>query len=100
MSATVKRHSVRGALYGVLLGLGLMLTAVGQGMAALGTWPPFILLLAGPIIGILWARYAPAKGGPPPATAKPPAAEAAPDESVTVEEDSETPETSETSETA
>lgn len=71
METITKRHPIRGFLYGILLGLGLMLLVVGQGIAALGTWPPFIVLLAGIVIGTLWGTFGPAKGpkGPPPAGA-------------------------------
>jgi hypothetical protein len=37
MTETVtKRHPIRGFLYGIVFGLGLMMLAVGQGSAALG----------------------------------------------------------------
>jgi predicted acyltransferase len=69
MTDTVlKRRPIRGFLYGILLGLGLMLIVVGQGWAALGTTPPFIVLLVGLVLGTLWGLYAPAKqpkGEPP-----------------------------------
>ena len=64
----VKRHPIRGFFYGIVFGLGLLLLAVGQGWAALGTLPPFILLIVGIIIGTLWGLFAPAKkpkGEPP-----------------------------------
>jgi len=70
MTETVtKRHPIRGFLYGIVFGLGLMMLAVGQGWAALGTWPPFILFIAGLVAATLWGMYAPAKapkGDPPP----------------------------------
>lgn len=70
MTETItKRHPIRGLLYGIVFGLGLLMLAVGQGWAALGTWPPFILFVAGLVIGTLWGMYAPAKapkGDPPP----------------------------------
>lgn len=70
MSETVtKRHPFRGLLYGIVFGIGLVLLAVGQGWAALGTLPPFILLVVGLVVGTLWGLYAPAKapkGDPPP----------------------------------
>ena len=71
METITKRHPIRGFLYGILLGLGLMLLVVGQGIAALGTYPPFIVLIVGIVAGTLWGMYGPAKGpkGPPPAGA-------------------------------
>ena len=66
-----KRHPVRGFFWGIPFGLGLMLIAVGQGWAALGTWPPFIVFLIGVIVATLWATLGPAKApkGPPPSGA-------------------------------
>lgn len=58
---SIKRHPVRGAIWGVILGLGLALIAIGQSWAALGTWPPFVFLLAGIVIGIAWSTFGPAK---------------------------------------
>jgi hypothetical protein len=58
---STQRHPVRGAIWGVILGLGLALIAIGQSWAALGTWPPFVILLAGTVIGIVWSTFGPAK---------------------------------------
>lgn len=71
METITKRHPIRGFLYGILLGLGLMLLVVGQGIAALGTYPPFIVLIVGIVLGTLWGMFGPAKApkGPPPAGA-------------------------------
>ena len=65
---STKRKPIRGFLYGIVLGLGLMMIVVGQGIAALGTWPPFLVFLAGVVIGTLWSTFGPAKapkGAPP-----------------------------------
>ena len=65
----IKRHPIRGLLWGILFGLGIALVAVGQGWAALGTAPPFILFLVGLVVGTLWGMFGPAKaakGTPPP----------------------------------
>ena len=59
---TIKRHPIRGFLYGIVFGLGLALVAIGQKWAALGTWPPFILFVVGIIVGTLWSTFGPAKG--------------------------------------
>ncbi len=68
MDTKTKRHPIRGFFYGIFFGLGLALIVVGQGIAALGTWPPFIALIVGIIVGTLWSTYGPAKApkGPPP----------------------------------
>ena len=67
-TTTIKRKPIRGFLYGIVLGLGLTLIVVGQGIAALGTWPPFLVLIGGIVAGTLWATFGPAKapkGAPP-----------------------------------
>lgn len=61
MESTTERRPVRGVIWGVVLGLGLALIAIGQGLAALGTWPPFLILLAGIALGVLWSTVGPAK---------------------------------------
>ena len=61
MEAATKKRPIRGLVYGLLLGLGLALIAVGQGLAALGTWPPFLLLIIGTVVGALWSMFGPAK---------------------------------------
>ncbi len=68
---TTKRHPIRGFLYGIVFGLGLALIVIGQSMAALGTWPPFIVFIVGVVLGTLWGTYGPAKApkGPPPSGA-------------------------------
>lgn len=72
METTTKRKPIRGVLYGIFLGLGLALIAVGQGFAALGTYPPFLLLILGIVGGTAWSMFGPAKApkGPPPAQAE------------------------------
>ncbi len=69
MDTVTKRHPIRGFLYGIFFGLGLALIVVGQGIAALGTWPPFIVFIVGVVAATLWGLYGPAKApkGPPPA---------------------------------
>ncbi len=77
---TTKRHPIRGFLYGIMFGLGLALTAIGQKWVALGTWPPFILFIVGLVVGTAWATFAPAKKpkGPAPDAAPEPPAEPEP----------------------
>ena len=63
-----ERHPIRGFFWGILFGLGLALIAIGQGYAALGTLPPFILVIVGIVLGTVWGLVAPAKqpkGDPP-----------------------------------
>ena len=70
-ATTTKRRPIRGVLYGIGLGLGLMMIVVGQGIAALGTWPPFLVLLAGIVIGTVWSTMGPAKAPKGPAPIEP-----------------------------
>lgn len=63
MVPTTRRRPVRGLLWGLILGLGLALTAIGQGWTALGTWPPFLLVLIGMVIGVAWSTVGPARDG-------------------------------------
>jgi hypothetical protein len=81
----IKRHPIRGFLYGIFFGLGLVMLAVGQGWVALGTTPPFILFIVGLLVGTLWGMFGPAKkpkGQPPaePVEVEAVEPEAAPDE--------------------
>ena len=92
METTVKRHPIRGFFYGIPFGLGLMMIVVGQGWAALGTWPPFIVLIVGIVVSMAWSTFGPAKkpkGAPPvsaaPLTTRQPAARVAPVSEVEAE---------------
>jgi len=67
-TASTKRHPIRGALYGIILGLGLALMAIGRKIANLDSVVPIVLVVVGIILGILWSSFGPAKGaksGPP-----------------------------------
>ena len=65
----LKRHPIRGFLYGIFFGLGLALVAIGQGWAALGTWSSFLVFVVGVVVATLWGTFGPSKKpkGPPPA---------------------------------
>jgi hypothetical protein len=90
MSETrVKRYPVRGALYGLLVGLAAAYFAFFQfAMFGFDNLPSVItkfaiIVLAGVVLGIVWAFVAPAKGAKAPANdgpapAAPPAVVAAP----------------------
>jgi hypothetical protein len=69
----VKKHPIRGALWGLLLGCSLAVYAVLFSVVVFGDWLPLVLIvLAGAAIGVGWAFVAPAKQpkGDPPAPAK------------------------------
>ncbi len=62
MDATVrKRRPIRGAIWGILLGLGLAAIFVGQKIVSLDSAMPWVLLVAGIVIGIVWGVAGPAK---------------------------------------
>lgn len=81
--ATVKRYPIRGLLWGILMGIGLAVTAIGMKWAAIGTNAPFVFFAIGLVISLAWSMFGPPKGpkGPEPAAPfadpEPPAAEAA-----------------------
>ena len=64
----LKRHPIRGFLYGIVFGLGLAMIFVGQGWTALGTWGPFVVFLVGLILATSWGAFGPSKApkGPEP----------------------------------
>ena len=91
----MKRHPIRGGLYGLLLGLSAAYFAFFQfamfGFDTLGSVITkfVVIILGGVVVGIVWAYVAPPKRArgpaptaPPqaPAAAEPPAAPAAPDQ--------------------
>ena len=73
----IKRYPIRGALWGLLLGLGLALVGIGQSIFALGTLPPVLVTVGGVVVGVLWSMFAPPKRpkGAPPGGSPSPAAD-------------------------
>jgi uncharacterized membrane protein YedE/YeeE len=71
--ATIKRRPIRGFIWGLAFGLGLALLLIGRAVIALGTNAPYVVIVIGAILGIVWAYVAPAKGPtePPPASTEP-----------------------------
>jgi hypothetical protein len=63
MAATsVKKHPIRGAIYGLLMGVGASLILAGQGVIAFGETGPFIIVIViGLVVGIVWGLFGPAK---------------------------------------
>jgi hypothetical protein len=70
---TLKRHPIRGALWGLALGLGAALLLIGRKVIAFGTLPPLIVIVLGIAAGVLWAMFGPARPpqGPPPGQGAP-----------------------------
>jgi hypothetical protein len=73
MEPSLKRHPIRGFVWGLVLGLGVALILVNFAVIALGTLTPWVITLAFAVLGVLWGLFAPAKtkGTPPMATAPP-----------------------------
>lgn len=80
-------HPLRGFFGGLFLGLGIALLLVLYGKIAFGTLTPYVIILAGVVLGVVWAYIAPVRGRggggdggvnvaappPPPPPASPPA---------------------------
>jgi len=61
-AGTIVRHPIRGALYGLLLGLGIALWLMLTGVIdLLDLVPSVIVVVAGVVVGIAWSMFAPAK---------------------------------------
>lgn len=68
----VKRHPIRGAVWGFLMGIGVALILFNFALIALGQAVPWLLIIGGfTVLGVLWGMFAPAKKpkGDPPASA-------------------------------
>lgn len=70
---TLKRHPIRGLLWGLVAGFGLALILVNVAVIALGTLTPWVVTLAVGVLGVLWGLFGPArtKGTPPVAPTTP-----------------------------
>lgn len=66
----VKRHPVRGFLWGLMFGLGLAVVLVITKVINLDLTMMIIVIVLGTLVGIVWSTFGPAKApkGPPPAT--------------------------------
>lgn len=62
---TISRHPIRGALFGLLIGLGAALILIGEQVIALGTVTSIFVVVAGIALGLLWSVFGPAKGPKP-----------------------------------
>jgi hypothetical protein len=56
-----KTHPIRGALWGLMLGIGLAFVLVFTKVIYLSLVPILIVILAAIVVGILWGQFAPAK---------------------------------------
>lgn len=58
----MRRHPIRGAIWGLLVGLGVALILIGQAVIAMGTLSPPVVVLVGLLLGVAWGMLAPARG--------------------------------------
>jgi hypothetical protein len=58
----VKRHPIRGFLWGLVAGIGLSLILIDQAVVAIGTNGPMVVVLVMAVLGVLWSFFAPARG--------------------------------------
>jgi hypothetical protein len=56
---TVKRHPLRGLLYGLLMGLGIAILLITTNTVAIGTLPPILVVVFSTLFGIIWGLFAP-----------------------------------------
>ena len=56
-----RRHPIRGAVSGLLLGLGAALVTIIYGINVLGPLTPWLVVLAGVVVGLLVALFVPSR---------------------------------------
>jgi hypothetical protein len=61
VSASRKRHPIRGFFGGLFVGVGIALLLVLYGKIAFGTLTPYLIILAGVALGAVWAFVAPVR---------------------------------------
>jgi hypothetical protein len=58
---STKTHPIRGALWGLVLGIGLAFVLVFTTVIYLSLVPMLIVIAAAVVVGVLWGQFAPAK---------------------------------------
>ncbi len=58
----IKRYPVRGALWGLVGGIGAAMVLISRAVIALGTLAPVVVVVAFIVLGVAWAYLAPPKG--------------------------------------
>lgn len=61
----IKRHPIRGALWGLLGGIGASFVLISRAVIALGTLTPLVVILVFIVLGVAWAYLAPPKAAKP-----------------------------------
>ena len=60
-TSKLKRRPIRGAIFGLLIGIGTAALLIMYAVIAFGTLTPFLVIGGGVILGILWGLFGPAK---------------------------------------
>lgn len=65
---SVRRHPVRGALWGLVGGLGAVMLLTSRAVIALGTLSPLVVIAVFIVLGAVWGSLAPPRrrGAPDP----------------------------------
>ncbi len=58
---SIERHPIRGALFGLLLGLGLAVYLILFKVISLGLVVPIFVIALSVVAGAAWGRFAPAR---------------------------------------
>lgn len=69
-AAVVRRHPIRGILWGLLIGIGLTVVLIVTKVISLDLTMMIIVVVLALLVSVLWSTLGPAKApkGPPPAT--------------------------------
>ncbi|MCP3909693.1 MAG: hypothetical protein GY713_01950 [Actinomycetia bacterium] len=60
----IKRHPIRGALWGLVGGIGMAMVLISRAVIALGTLTPLVVIALVMVLGVAWAYVAPPKKAP------------------------------------
>ncbi|MCP5027703.1 MAG: hypothetical protein GY929_15620 [Actinomycetia bacterium] len=61
----IERHPIRGALWGLVGGIGMAMVLISRAVIALGTLAPLVVVLVFIVLGVAWAYLAPPKAARP-----------------------------------
>ncbi len=64
MPGPIKRHPIRGALWGLVGGIGMAMVLISRAVIALGTLTPLVVIALVMVLGVAWAYVAPPKKAP------------------------------------
>jgi len=61
--ASVNKHPIRGAIWGLVAGIGLALLLIAYSVIALGTLMPYLVVVVMIVLGVLYGSVGPARSG-------------------------------------